>query len=300
MSYFDGIFKSLGGGYCESSPGAPADSCMVFNMAKGTRLVASRMRAGLAPPSALSKIMPAEELAYLIEYLNGYAQRPIAVSTSLGWAVAIPLLYPSTSLCVISVANVGGENFLRVAKNQKWDIALSPLAAKRQLRSTGIRAGHAEESLRLWNTLCDCFSPFPDASDFGCSPSALLRARALSVSEYVSRRARIKVEDALFASEELDLPLYLAFILLFVLNGYADRAEECAKISVSDHAHGIEAVIVEKAGRDRARIAGFLSDVCSRANIPFEYFYEDGRVFARLVPIRKDWAYLGIKSPEKE
>ena len=299
MSYFDEIFKSLGGRCRESSPQVPLDSCMVFNMAKGTRLVASRMRAGLTPPSALSKIMPDGELAYLMEYLNGYAERPVVVNTSLGWAVAIPLLYPSTSLCVLSVANVGGENFLRVAKNQRWDIALSPSAAKRQLRSTGIREGHAEESLLLWSLLCDCFAPFP-TSDACSSPSELLSARALSVTEYVSRRARIKVEDSLLAFDELDLPLYLAFILLFVMGGYEERAEECAKVSVSDHSHGVEAVIVEKAGRNRARISAFLSEVCSRGNIPFEYFYEDGRVFARIVPIRRDWAYLGIKSPEKE
>ena len=298
MSYFDGIFKPRAAGYCDSIPQKSADSCMVFNISKGARLVASRMRAGVVPPTSLKEIMSAEELTYLVEYLNSYAQRPVVVSTSLGFAFVFPVLYPSTSFCVMSIADIGGENFLRVAKNRKWDIALSPIAAKRQLRSTGIRAGHAEESERLWNALLGCFAPFGNIAD--CSPHELLRSRTLAITEYVSRRARIMLDASIFATEELDLPLYLAFILLFTMSGYASSAEECAKISVSDHSHGIEVSIVEKAGRDRARIAGALSEVCGRDNIPFEYFYEDGRVFARLVPIRKDWAYLGIKSPGEE
>lgn len=296
MSYFDGIFKPCTSGYCDSLPQKPTDSCMVFNISKGTRLVASRMREGVIPPASLKEIMSADELAFLVEYLNSYAHRPIVVSTSLGFALVFPVLYPSTSLCVMSIADIGGENFLRVAKNQKWDIALSPIAAKRQLRSTGIRAGHVEVSTHLWNMLLGCFAPFDNIGDY--SPHELLEFRAIAITEYVSRRARIMLDASIFASEEIDFPLYLAFILLFVMSGYASGAEECAKISVSDHSHGIEVSIVEKAGRDRARIVGALSEVCGRDNIPFEYFYEDGRVFARLVPIRKDWAYLGIKSPE--
>ena len=300
MGYFDGILKQCREGYRESSPQLPADSCMVFDMAKGTRLVASRMRAGITPPASLSSIMPKEEFVYLTEYLGSYAERPTVVSTLLGWAVVITILYPSTSLCVLSIADIGGENFLRVAKNQKWELSFSPAAIKRQLRSTGIREGHVEESVRLWRMLCDCFSPFPDTAVFGCSPRDVLETRALAIAEYVSRRARITLERSLFASAELDLPLYVAFLLLLMLNGRASKAEECAKISVFDHSHGVEVVIVEKSGRERARVTGTFSAVCGRGNIPFEYFCEDGRILARIVPIRVDWAYLGIKSPDKE
>ena len=205
MSYFDGIFKPCRAEYCESSPQKPLDSCMVFNMSKGTRLVASRMRTGAVPPASLKEIMDADELAYLTEYLGSYAERPIAVNTSLGWAIVIPVLYPSTSLCVLSIADIGGENFLRVAKIGGWDIALSPSAARRQLRRTGIREGHAEQSKRLWDMLNECFAPFDAAVGF--SPYDILKSRALAITDYVSRRARITLDESLFVSEELDLPL---------------------------------------------------------------------------------------------
>ena len=298
MGYFDGIFKRSSAGYRDSTVGAPLDCCMVFNISKGGRLVASRMRAGATAPASIKEIMSAEELAFLTEYLGSYAERPAVVRTSLGFAVVITAIYPSTSLCVLSIPTIGGENFLRVAKNQKWDISLSPAAAGRQLRRTGIREGHLEESKRLWTVLCDCFAPRLDTKDR--TPEEALEARTVALTEYVSRRARVTLEESVSISKKFDLSLYLAFVLLFTLSGRADRAEECAKISLQQHAHGIEAVIVEKAGRDRVRIAGTISEICGRGHIPFEYFYEDGRVYTRIVPVRRDWAYLGIKSPGEE
>ena len=298
MGYFDGIFKRSFAGYRDSIVGVTLDCCMVFNISKGGRLVASRMRAGVTSPASIKEIMPSEELAFLTDYLGSYAERPAVVRTSLGFAVAITALYPATSLCILSIPNIGGENFLRVAKNQKWDIAFSPAAVKRQLRRTGIREGHIENSERLWSMLCNCFSLHLDADD--CTRSEALRSRTVAIAEYVSRRARITLEESVVVSDEFDLSLYIAFILLFMLGGYAGRAEECAKISLQQHAHGIEAVIVEKAGRDRVRISGTISEICGRGNIPFEYFYEDGRVYTRIVPVRRNWAYLGIKSPGEE
>lgn len=295
MSYFDGIFKRSSAEYCDSTVAEPLDSCMVFNISKGGRLAASRMRSGISAPASIKEIMSCEELAFLTDYLGSYAERPVVVSTSLGFAVAITALYPSTSLCVLSIPTVGGENFLRVAKYKKWDVALSPIAKRRQLRRTGIREGHLEDSERLWNMLGACFDPRFDAD---CTRSDFLRARTVSLTEYVSRRARITLDGAVAISDEFDLSLYVAFVLLFTLSGRAGRAEECAKISLHEHARGVEAVIVEKASRGCTCIENTISEICGRGNIPFECFYEDGRVYTRIVPVRRDWAYLGIKAPE--
>ena len=298
MDYLNEVLERSSSEYSDSVPSEPLDSCMVFDLSKGGRLVASRMRGKIKAADFLSDIMSADELAFLTDYLNGYGELPVMVSTARGFAVAITLLYPSTSLCVLSFPSIGGENFLRVVKNQRWNIALSPVAERRQLRRTGIREGHIEECVRLRNLLSNCFAPCVDSIEY--SRSEFLKRRTLFIAEYVSRRSRITLGDSVVISNDFDLPLFISFVLLLTLGGRASRADECAKISLREHACGIETVIVEKPGQDHSRISETLADICGRANIPFECFVKDGRLCTRIVPVRRDWAYLGIKSPEKE
>lgn len=295
MAYFDGIYIPSPHGFCESRPLPVRDSCFVFDMSRRGRLVACRTGRITQSPRGIGDIMSEDELSALEEYLMSYDERPMIVSTLFGWALAISWMFPSTSLCILSVADIGGEAFFRVASKEGWDVALSPSAAKRRFRITGIREGHREESRRLWLSLSVCFAPICHERDVACE----LRDRALAIAAYVSREARVSVDKLISVPDEIDAPLYVAFLLLLMLGGKASAACECAKISVSDRERGIEAVIIEQTGRRGARIFELLSEICGRSNAPFEYFCEDGRVYSRIVPLRRDWAYLGIKSPEE-
>lgn len=297
MAYFDGAFAHFKGGYYESCPQTLRDDCFVFDMSRGGALVASRTRSRRRSPEYLREVLPDGELDFLVKYLESYAAEPLMVSTSYGWALAISVLFPSTSLCVLSVPSIGGDNFFRVAEKSGWDFARSPLAMQRHFRITGVRDQHVTESGLLFESLCACFSPFPNAEEFNCDPREELRSRALAVAAYASRRARIAIEERIFASEELDLPLFVAFLLLLLFGGREDGTQECVGVYVLDHKGGIELSVIDRLSGTRAQIFDFFSEVCGRAQIPFEYFLEDGRTLARVIPVRKDWAYLGIKSP---
>jgi hypothetical protein len=98
----------------------------------------------------------------------------------------------------------------------------------------------------------------------------------------------------------INLGTFISFVLLLTLGGRSSRADECAKISLREHDHGIETVIIEKPWQDHLRISETLADICGRSNIPFECFVKEGRLCTRIVPVRRDWAYLGIKSPDNQ
>lgn len=280
------------------------DNVYVFDIADGCRIKMRRTNIGAHSNARyLSEIMDRDEMREMIEYAKQYQRYPLMVETHIGWGIFLPFLVPSSSLGMICIPKMGGIPFLRVAKHKKWKIKLTSKTAARQLRSTGIHQGDLEQSEMLWSILSECFFDIPRMFEIHGKIIPTLEERIYALSYYSAHPVRIFCKEDMISLEPFDFGLFVSYILVFLLSARAEKGvgetDVCFEACNSGFAVKLF-MSAPKGARMIDRAAKLMSSVADRNNMLFEFMRTDTTATCRLIPIRKDWSYLGIKSPDDE
>lgn len=279
------------------------DNVYVFDIADGCRIKVRRTSIDAHSNARyLSEIMDRDELREVIDYAKQYPSYPMMVETYVGWGIFIPFLVPAASLGVICIPKMGGIPFLRVAKSKKWKVKLSSKTAARQLRRTGIHEGDVSQSEALWTRLSEIFFDIPKNFEIHGNIIHKLEERIYALSYYSAHPIRVFCREEIISLESFDFGLFVAYMLVFLLAAGAEKGVGGIDVFFEKCNSGFAVKLfmsAPKSAKSVDRAAKLIERVASRNNMLFEFIRTDSTAICCLIPIRKDWSYLGIKSPEK-
>lgn len=281
------------------------DSCLIFDLADGGSLVCSRICANLKSSEILGKtifdIMSSKEAEFLFSYCKGYTDRPAAVKTNFGIAILYPHLVPATSCCVLSFPAVGGSEYCIALMRSGKKLLLSDEAQGALKRRKLLK----DECIEQCNILMENTAAVFDGSDATLENDGMTEAvvdRIYDISRYASCHAGVVCGDPLNSAVEFDNPLFICFMLILLFTARRVSARTDSGVVVEQTQYGAY-ITVSFAGLKGVRLDSLeemvaCRRIADRRNLLFEVMAGDNVVHITFSPVRREWSYLELKSPE--
>lgn len=282
------------------------DTCLIFDIADGGSLVCSRACSnignGRITCGTLFDIMSDKEVEFLFSYCRSYTNIPAAVNTKYGIAILYPHLVPASSCCVLSIPGMGGEAYTLALMRTGNPLILSDEVSSILHRRKVIK----EDCLERCNLLMESTSGVFDGSELsvdGEGMTAAVADRIHEISRYAGCYAGVICGESLNSAVQFDNPLFISFTLILLCIARGVSARRDAGVALEQTQYGA-VITVSFAASDRVKLEELESfaacrRIADRRNLLFEIMVSDSVVHIRFSPVRREWSYLELKSPDE-
>ena len=280
------------------------DSCYFFDMADGCRFIASR-----APykerniGESIYDIMTEDDVEVMRRHLMSYTAVPMAVNTSKGIAIALPHLVPHCSLGILSYPIMGGENFCRVARKNKWNIVMTDSLSHRRFHTTELSDTVVAYCEQLERLHYHAFGGLISSVSFKGDITSEVEKRIYSLSEYIGCPVGIVLSEPIEVVGDFQFPLFVAFAAIFMIcaREVAPNREASVKLDVSGDRICVTLSFMT-GGSACEDILGleYFKALSERKHMRFEYMAGDNLIHIKFAPMGIEWSLMGLKSPGGE
>lgn len=283
------------------------EHCYLFDMQKQQCVVAYRAPSKDAPiPTTVSDRLTAEEWDVMEKHLMKVVEQPLICRCGGELCILVPSLAGSASLGLLIFPHMEEERFLCLARRDADFFAFAPGCEPptgcRSSAKTRAMLPQYEAILRdIRCCLCNLLptSPYGVERDIGERLAALVA----DLSSFCGCPVRLAQNGPLLDHGDLDVSLLTAFLLMSLLMARRISRDRRAEVILTQSREGCSATVRFAMAEDEQDYwleHSTLSEIANQKNLLFEAGYADGLCELRLLPMRVDWSYLGLKQRRLE
>ncbi|MBQ9112252.1 MAG: hypothetical protein IJY08_01590 [Clostridia bacterium] len=280
------------------------DSCYIFDISDGGSLVASRVADGKRRiGDTLFDLISPAEADFLLSHCKSYTSQPAVINTRYGIAVVFPHLMPAASCCVLCFPTMGGDEFCIALSRLRRAHCVSPEAG-RVLKRRRMPDGGCLTRCRILLERTDAVFSGTEVL-FECSGDItdIVADRIYDISCYAACPAGVVCGDALISVGDFDFSLFVCFIVILMFCARCVSPMRAVSVTIEQTEYGAAVTVSFEvfAGIDVDGLEEIRScrRMAFRRNLLFEVMSGDSVVHIRFSPVRREWSYLELKSPEK-
>ncbi len=276
-------------------------NAIIFNLADGCKYVTyimcpKRKRLG----NSVYDIMTNRDAAEMLDHMMSYTETPMFVNTTLGVALAIPSITPSSSFGVLLFPDIGADNALRIAMRSGYDVRFgASLTEEKHWRISPTCIERQQSCEELFSLIENAF--FRTAKDnlLDGNITHMLEQKIYALSYLTSCPAELICIEPTTAVGSFDMGLFTAFVLTMFLIARRVCPHHQVMVILDNTPHGTAvrtSMVTTGISFVNMPAIEYWKELTARKHMDFDVQRTAQVLHTKLIPVCFDFSVLGLKS----